>query len=124
MKKKTLLLTLVFTLLVGGTVGAMIDVSLDKINNKAEEVKTKVDEARQEYKEEKRHMLLTSTAQIVDDQAFRLEDEVMQYYYDKQYRDLNKAMKQETQEVKELTDQKIAELKAYIDTLFKEDNAK
>jgi uncharacterized membrane protein YgaE (UPF0421/DUF939 family) len=115
MKKKLVIAMVAFSIIGGGVAGAEVY----HISDAYSQAHDNIDKAFSDYQKQKQDMLKNDTDALTQEEIKRLNDEVMTYFKQEKGRDYQNSLNQKSDAIKAKTNQSIADLKKYIDSLFK-----
>jgi hypothetical protein len=104
-------MTLILTFIVGGAAGALVF----HVNDAAEAVKQEYGSEIESYFSERDEKIKNDVQHLTQTEIQRLRDETNQYLKDKISQDYQKELNKKSNEITQVTNQKIEEIKKYID---------
>lgn len=112
---KVFVLTILFTLIIGGVAGALVY----HVNDAADALKQDIEKQIEQYNEEKNQKIKNDLSHLTQEEIQRMRDEIERYLQEKLSQDYQDELNTKTDEIKNAANQKIEELKKYIDELLK-----
>lgn len=115
---KVLVITVTFLFLIGGAAGALVY----HVNDAAEVLKKEYESKVASYFSERDGKITNDVQDLTQSEIQRLKDETNEYLNSKLNEDYQSELNQKSNEISQVTDQKIKEIKDYIDQLMKSEN--
>lgn len=104
-------ITVILTFIVGGAAGALVL----HVNDAADTVKQEYGSEIESYFSERDEKIKNDVQHLTQTEIQRLRDETNQYLKDKLTQDYQKELNQKSNEITQVTNKKIEEIKQYID---------
>jgi uncharacterized membrane protein len=111
---KVVVITIILTFVIGGAAGALVY----HVNDAAEGLKKEYESKVASYFSERDDKIKNDVQGLTQNEIQRLKDETNQYFNSKLNEDYHSELNQKSNEISQVTDQKIIELKTYIDQLL------
>jgi uncharacterized membrane protein len=111
---KVVVITIILTFVIGGAAGALVY----HVNDAAEVLKNEYESKVASYFSERDDKIKNDVQGLTQNEIQRLKDETNQYLNSKLNEDYQSELNQKSNEISQVTDQKIIELKAHIDKLL------
>jgi hypothetical protein len=111
---KVAVITIILTFVIGGAAGALVY----HVNDAAEGLKKEYGSKVASYFSERDDKIKNDVQGLTTSEIQRLKDETNQYLNSKLNEDYQSELNQKSNEITQVTDQKIIELKTYIDQLL------
>jgi oligoendopeptidase F len=115
---KVIGITLILTFIVGGAAGALVF----HVNDAADAVKKEYGREIDSYMSEREGKIKNDVQDLTQTEIKRLREETDRYLRDKLNQDYQKELNQKSNEITQVTNQKIVENKKYIDIQIQESN--
>ena len=115
---KVVVITVILTFVIGGAAGALVY----HVNDAAEVLKKDYESKVSAYFSERDGKIKNDVEGLTQSEIQRLKDETNQYLTSKLNEDYQGELNQKSNEITQVTDQKIEEIKQYIDRLVKSKN--
>ncbi|MCA1055319.1 hypothetical protein LCM10_10015 [Rossellomorea aquimaris] len=113
---KVFIITAICCFIVGGAAGALVY----HVNDAAEVLKKEYEAEISSYFSERDMKVKNDVQALTESEIQRLKDETHYYLNEKLNENYQKELNEKSNEITKVTDQKIVEIKSYIDTLLKE----
>jgi uncharacterized membrane protein len=115
---KVVVITVILTFVIGGAAGALVY----HVNDAADGLKKDYESKVAAYFSERDGKIKNDVEGLTQSEIQRLKDETNQYLTSKLNEDYQGELNQKSNEITQVTDQKIGEIKQYIDELMKSKN--
>jgi hypothetical protein len=112
---KVAVITIILTFVIGGAAGALVY----HVNDAAEGLKKEYGSKVASYFSERDDKIKNDVQGLTTSEIQRLKDETNQYLNSKISEDYQRELNQKSNEISQVTDQKIIEIKDYVDKLMK-----
>lgn len=117
-KKGRLVVLVTVFFLIGASIGGAL---VYHINDAAEALKAEYKDRIDDYQKDKELLLRNDTMDITQQQIERMRAETEEYLQQQLNADYNRSLNEKTDEILQITDEKIEEIKRYIDDQLKAD---